>query len=968
MTESTDPGLESPEATALCELGVLGVENEGHWAEVRGSRTAMLLAALGLAGHGGVGSEELIEMIWPSPDQPATARQSLANIVLRLRTSNGASFVESTRRGYRIGRHVQSDRKRFLEDVTTAGELVAHTPDRALEFIEQALARWRGEPWLGIERPVAVEAARAHLLEMRVSALRLHATALISLNRLEAALQVLREMLLTDPYDEFSRYQLVRVLTNTGRRAEALRTIQEARRAFSERGLVLDAALIGVEERLLSAEFMFDAEMEPPPEQLTEFVGRGTETEEIADGLKLSRLVTLHGIGGSGKTRLAIHVASKVSEPGSCGFVDLAGTRSHGEVALAFARGLGLPIHRLDGLDAGERRTALGNAAAASAGVLLVDNCEHVLHDVRAIVSELLARPGHLRILATSRVLLELAGEYRYPIPKFTHGAQLFAQRAAHRGIPIDPVQHAEIVADVCQLVDYLPLAIEIAASQTPYRTVHEIADELGRGTPHRDATQPEVRHQTMAATIRWSHELLDVKSADALVRLGVFRAVFQQIDAAAVLETTDVNGVLATLVRSSLLERNDLGGHSAYRLAAPVQQYCAAELDRIGATTEVAIALAEWLLEFTDRPYGDVWWRLSVIDEITARLPHALSSIAALRTVGRNDDATRLASRLGGAAHLYGHANELIELLNELPSCDDDEAAADALVAVVLSAMVERQNDLYGNALGLLDAIDGPAGRRNRVFVHCENSLWVGWAARLSDENYQAANHELQRARDLEDGLESPINRARIEMWQSATHLLGGDWHAAEAAARRSLCDSAGTSLDASATSCLCHARLHLADPRTALDLATNHPDRHRDTAFGNRLGVVAAIALVQCGDAVIGLYEIAQIQDAARQAPFAVHQDDAAIAVAYIAQLLGHTDLTVRILETGVAGMGPWIGHLVPKMCRDLGVPLTGHYSKTVAERRHRSDHYGSTASRVLNELNQRQAEHGSSRSRHP
>ena len=199
MEESTDPGLHTPQAAAFCELGVLGVEREGRWAAVRGPRTLILLASLGLAGYSGVPTEELIEMIWPSPDRPATARQSLANIVLRLRRSNGALFVESTRRGYRIGSHVQSDRKRFLADVKKADELVAHAPDRALELVDQALPRWRGEPWTGIERPVVVEADRAYLLQMHTSALRLRATALIALQRQDSALPVLREMLVAGP-------------------------------------------------------------------------------------------------------------------------------------------------------------------------------------------------------------------------------------------------------------------------------------------------------------------------------------------------------------------------------------------------------------------------------------------------------------------------------------------------------------------------------------------------------------------------------------------------------------------------------------------------------------------------------------------------------------------------------------------------------------------------------------------------
>lgn len=917
----------------------------------------MLLAALGLAGDGGAGSEELIETLWPSPDQPATARQSLANIVFRLRRSYGATFVESTQRGYRLGSHVQSDRQRFLAGIAQADELLAGAPDRALELIDAALALWRGEPWAGIERPVGVEADRARLLEAHTHARRLRATALVSLDRVESALPMLREMVVDDPYDERARHQLVRVLTATGQRAEAIGAIRAAHRVFAERGLLVDASLVEAEQRLLSAEFTFERALDPLPEQRTEFIGRQRETVEILERLEVGRLVTLHGIGGSGKTRLAMHAAAEISEPGGAGFVDLAGTQSPGQVDLAFARGLGLPMNSLDGLDADERRAALTNAGSATSAVLIVDNCEHVLDDVRDIVSRLLAQPGHLQMLATSRTPLEIAGEQRYPLPAFASGPELFTRRAALHGTEIEYQRHARVVADICDLVDHLPLAIEIAAAQTPYRTVREIADELGRGVVHRDPGQSAVRHETMAATIRWSHELLAPDVAAAFVRLGIFRTRFQRSAAAAVTSPSDAARVLDALVRSSLVERDELGEHSVYRLAVPVQQYCAAELERAGDATDVGTALGEWLLDFTDRPDGDVWLRVTVIDEIEPHIPHALTAIAALRARGRTDEAVALAGRLGASATLCGRSGELLELLDALwPNCSDPQAEADALRAVVLCAEVERRNEMLGRALRLLASPERAADHRHRVFAHCWSALWLMWTARFRDQNYESANDELQRAREGGGGPASSIDRALIESWQGAVRLLEGDWSAAEAAAHRSLEDSADTLTDVDATLVLCHARLHLGDPETALALASSHQFRNRK--IGYVLGLVSAIARVQRGDLDVGLEEISQMHAEARRSPVAFLQDNTSIVVAYIAHLLAHDDLTRRVLETGVAGRGPWFGHLVPKMCRELGIPLTGDLRPTAAERRSKSEHYGATASGVLDELYERQA----------
>ncbi len=940
--------------TVLCELGPLGVETNGVWFPVRGTRTSAVLAALALGARSGVGAEELAEMVWPSPGQPATARQSLANIVLRMRSTFGSSFIESTGRGYRIGDQVQSDRERVLAEIRAAEEIVVRAPDRALERVELVLGRWRGEPWAGLERPVGVEADRALLLRIRTAAIRIRATALIALHRRNASLNDLRELLHIDPYDEFARYHLVQVLTDTGQRAEALRTIHEAHHLFSERGLLLDKALSDIEQRLLSAEFASETEAEPLPRHAGDFVGRHREIEAIAGLLRGSRLVTIHGPGGSGKTRLAVQVGSAIANSSAAGFVALADARSPRQVDLALARGLGLPPNKLDGLDTAERRAALANAVSSSVGLLVIDNCEHVIADVRAIVGELLTAPGRLRILATSRVPLEVADEYLYPIPEYADGVELFRRRSAQHGAHVESPERVDLVAEICDLVHHLPLAIEIAAAQTPYRTLDEIAGELGQGVVHRDATQPETRHETMSAAIRWSHELLDSETADAFVRLGAFEAPFERADAHAVIQSDETSRVLDTLVRSTLIERSDRDGHSSYRLAVPVQQYCAAELARQGVTTGLPISYADWLLEFTDQPYGDVWWRFSVIDEIGVRLPNALSAVDALSTAGRINDATRLASRLGGAALLCGYTDELIDILHGLwPASDDAEATADALLAVVLCADVARRPE-FGPALGLLAAMDGAAGERHRVYVHCLHSLLHMMAARLTDENYGPAQDELRRARECSNELASPINRAHVEKLESGIHLFTGEWVAAEAAARRALEDAPDTLIDLGATVSLCHALLQLCDADTALRYATTHPHHNTDTAYGDRLGMVAAIARIQLGDIDSGLAEISSIHQKTKRTPWAVQQDDLAIAIAYIAHLLGQDDLTLQILETGVVGFGPWTGHLIPAICRDLHIPLTGR--STDVETLRGGVHLGATTDRILRELQQR------------
>jgi predicted ATPase/DNA-binding SARP family transcriptional activator len=945
--------------TVLCELGALGVETDGIWTEVSGPRMSTVVAALGLAGRSGVGTEALVEMTWPSPGQPTTARQSLANIVLRLRNAYGADFVESTSSGYRLGEGVCSDRVRFRAWISQAGELVGDDPEQALELAERALDRWRGEPWAGLERPIAVEPDRARMLQARLDARRIRAAALMGLHRWEHAVDDLTEVLDADPYDESVCHDLARTLAECGRRAEALTTIRQAHRILADRGLVPDAALLALERRLLDVDITAVADREPPPAHDGELVGRTLEIRAIAAAFDTTRLVTIHGIGGSGKTRLAVGAAHRLDDSVPPGFVDLAGAHSSVQVEMVFARGLGLPAGHIDGLNSVERRAALADVAAASSGVVIVDNCEHVVDDVRSIVAGLLDRRSEVRFLATSRVPLELSGEHRFPIPQFQDSAELFRRSANRHGVVIESAEGVELVDDICGAVDHLPLAIELAAAQTPYRTLREIVDELRRGVAHHDATRTEPRHETMSAAIRWSHGLLDPDSADAFVRLGVFDAPFELVDAEAVAGSGGARHLLDTLVRSSLVERAERGGRSEFRLTVPVRQYCAAELTRRGDATEVAVLLADWLLHFTDRPYGDVWWRFSVVDEIGPRFSHALTGVAALAEINRVDDAARLAARLGGVAHLFGRADELIDVVSDLSRrCTDDNARADALVARAMCADITRRGEVFSPSLGLLSALDGPAGRRHSVFVHCMNALVMMMVALLTDDDYSPAHAELERGRQLLVDRDSPIDRALIRKWQSAVHLLEGDWSAAEDSARRSLLDATGTVMDVGATLCLCHARLQLGDPDMALDLATNHPERHRLTGFGDRLGYVIAIALVQRGEVDAGLEHMAAIQRTALENSWAAPHDDVALSVAAIAHLLGHDDLVLEVLRTGATGFGPWMGYLVPKLRRDLGEPDVTRLGNANVYSGSSAEYYSAINTRILDELRRRAA----------
>ncbi len=228
MTDSTDAAFCNGHAAALCELGVLGVESGGHFAAVRGPRAPVLLAALALAGHRGVATDELIEMIWPSPDQPPAA----------VSPSRTSCCAYAGRMAHRSSRRLHVDTALAITCSPIGGDFSPTSRERASwSLARRSCARphrsgpcsmAKSAPGRGSNGRWRSKRIRAHLLQMHASALRLRATALVALNRPESALPTLREVLVADPFDESSRYRLVRLLTDTGQRAEAVGTIHEA--------------------------------------------------------------------------------------------------------------------------------------------------------------------------------------------------------------------------------------------------------------------------------------------------------------------------------------------------------------------------------------------------------------------------------------------------------------------------------------------------------------------------------------------------------------------------------------------------------------------------------------------------------------------------------------------------------------------------------------------------------------------
>ena len=339
----------------------------------------------------------------------------------------------------------------------------------------------------------------------------------------------------------------------------------------------------------------------PPPGGLpaptTRLVGRDREAEEVRRLLGTSRLVTLAGVGGTGKTRLALHVAAEWAA--DVRWVDLAALEDPDLVPQRVAWALGVP-------DSPGRPVlpAVVEHLAGRSGLLVLDNCEHLAAACAAVVDRLLRSLPDLRVLATSREPLGVSGEACWPVPPLalpdpdprtaadllrSPAAQLLVDRARAASPGFAPTDaEAPAVARLCRRLDGLPLALELAAARLRVLAVPQLLDRLD--TDPRllaDRTRTAVpRQRTLLATMDWSHDLLGGGEQRLFRRLSVFPGTFdldavEAVGSGAGIARPQVLDLLSGLVDRSLVavDRGP-GGATRYRLLETVRRDAAAKLD----------------------------------------------------------------------------------------------------------------------------------------------------------------------------------------------------------------------------------------------------------------------------------------------------------------------------------------------------------------------------------------------------
>ena len=352
-----------------------------------------------------------------------------------------------------------------------------------------------------------------------------------------------------------------------------------------------------------------------PPVSLTSLVGREREIRDLETLLGAQRLVTLTGVGGSGKTRLAAELALRIDwrRAESIAWVELAPCTDPDAVAHRAAAALSLRGNTID---------ALSEALREREMLLVLDDCEHLIHATAELARTLLMRCPKLRILATSREPLGVAGEHVWPVPPIAphEAVQLFAERAA----AVDPSfaiddENKDIVAEICRKLDGIPLAIELAAARirvlTPKQIAEKLEDRFAILTGGARTAIP--RHRTLRAAIDWSFALLSEAEQTLLARLSVFAGSFS-LEAAEKVCGADLD-LLTGLVDKSLVVTQSRRGAIRYHLLDTIRHY---GLERLTASGDAeamrrahAVAFLETAREVAIDPMGPVLARLDFLD-----------------------------------------------------------------------------------------------------------------------------------------------------------------------------------------------------------------------------------------------------------------------------------------------------------------------------------------------------------------
>ena len=609
-------------------FGEFEVVQGGVAIPVRGTKQRALLALLALNRGRPVSADRLIDQLW-GDGQTAKPANALQAQIVQLRRTLGASAIVTSESGYALDLGSGDlDAARF-EDLIAEGRRRSAEGElaSASAVLGDALRLRRGEPLSEFAYAGFADAERAHLNELALVATEYRVEADLGLGRHNELVGELEALCRDQPLRERLWELLMLALYRAGRQAEALRAFTEIRdRLVDELGIDPGPSLRDLEARILDHDPSLAAEQPEPertpslpslsgnlPEPLSSFRGRNTELEQVDRAIDSSRLVTLIGPGGVGKTRLAVAAAARRRDQHSGGawLVELAGVTDPAAVGPAAAAALGASGPALgDEQTTGSTADLIARHLAGRSLVVVLDNCEHVVDEAAALAQALVGALPGLRVVATSREPLGVPGEFLVPVVGLVpaDAVALFADRARAVQPGFDPDGPAEAVIEgICRRLDGLPLAIELAAARLralPLATLAERLDDrfalLSRG-----ARTALPRQRTLRAVVDWSYDLLFDDERRLFARLSVFFGgceldAIESVCADDNVPKDDVLDVLSRLVDKSLVLA-PIAGETRFSQLQTLWQYGTERLDDSDEADMVRARHAAYYRQFAE-------------------------------------------------------------------------------------------------------------------------------------------------------------------------------------------------------------------------------------------------------------------------------------------------------------------------------------------------------------------------------
>ena len=581
-------------------LGPVEARRDGRLLTVPGGRTAELLVHLALNAGDHVRAERLLEDLWGA-DAITTRPNTLQSKVTRLRRALGdPALVAGGDGGYALAvERGAVDALAVLDEARAAAALLDGGDARpAADLTATALARFDGDvlPAAGDEEWARVH--RSRLDETRAQLAEIGFAARLQLGEAAELVGELEEAVVASPYQEGLWELLVTALYRTGRQAQALAAYRRIRALLAdELGLRPGPRLRALELQVLQQDAgLAVAVVGNLPALATKLVGRDEELATVCALLGRERLVEVIGAGGIGKTALAIEAGRRLAAradppPGGVWLVRLEAAASADEV-------LDMVVASLT-VAGGE--AALLERLKLAPCVVILDNCEHVVDAAAALAEQLLDVAGSLRILCTSQVALDVAGETLLELQplKLADAVELFSRRAAAR---VQPAPDDDALHELCRSLDGLPLAIELAAARTRTLSVQEITRRLDDrfNVLHDPTSRRPERRRALRATIGWSYELLFPDDQRGLWALATFAGGATLGALEAVLGAIDVPAAAAIDVVGRLDARSlvIVGGDGRYRLLDSIRSFALEAMEDAGVTRAAYAAQAAWLLQ----------------------------------------------------------------------------------------------------------------------------------------------------------------------------------------------------------------------------------------------------------------------------------------------------------------------------------------------------------------------------------